>query len=284
MGSYRLHQRNSANVKYLLARLTAWLESECGGTTSFADLVDRLRKDSFEIEHVWANHPELHPEFDSEQGFADQRNKFGALLLLPRSFNASYGGKPYVEKLPHYFSHNLLARSLHPRCYENNPRFTRLIAERELPFQPYPDDFTVAAIHQRQSLYQAMCEAIWDPARLGLKVPDRAAPEPSSQRHYGVSFRQLVAARLVPPAATLRGARAGQNWTATVTVDGRIRLDDGAEFDAPSAAAIAALHVRSWNGWDFWRVDTSNGPIRLSRIRQDYLQSAATFSENSQET
>ncbi len=284
VSSYRLHQRNSTNVKYLLARLTAWLEAECGGTSSFADLVDRLRNDPFEIEHVWANHAELHPEFDSEQGFADQRNKFGALLLLPRSFNASYGDKLYRDKLPHYFSHNLLARSLNPRCYENNPRFTRLIAERKLPFQAYPGDFTVSAIRERQLLYQAMCEAIWDPAALGLNVPDRPAAEPSSQRHYGVSFRQLVAARLISPGATLRGARGGQTWTATVTGDGRIRLDDGAEFDAPSAAAIAALHVRSWNGWDFWRVDTSNGPIRLSRIRQDYLQSTAMSSENSQET
>lgn len=270
--NYRLHQRNSNQVKYLLARVTAWLESECGGITTFADLVDRGRKDAFEIEHIWANHPELYPEFGTEQEFADQRNKFGALLLLPRSFNASYGAKPYSEKLPHYFSHNLLARSLHPRCYENNPRFIQLITERRLPFQPYPASFTSADIKQRQSLYQAICETIWDPASLGLTVPDRPTAEPSSQRHYGVSFRQLVAARLVAPGAILTGSRSGLQRTAAVTADGRIRLNDGAEFDSPSAAACAALHVRSWNGWDFWRVVTANGPVRLSRIRQDYLQ------------
>jgi uncharacterized protein DUF1524 len=128
VSSYRLHQRNGSHVKYLLARLTAWLEGQCGGTTTFADLIDRNRKDPFEIEHIWANHPEQHTEFRSEQDFAHQRNKFGALLLLPRSFNASYGDKPYGEKVPHYYAHNLLARSLHPRCYENNPRFTQLSA------------------------------------------------------------------------------------------------------------------------------------------------------------
>ena len=42
--NYRLHQRNSNQVKYLLARLTAWLESGCGGITTFADLVDRAGK------------------------------------------------------------------------------------------------------------------------------------------------------------------------------------------------------------------------------------------------
>ena len=36
---YRLHQRNSNHVKYMLARLTAWLEGECGSTATFADLV-----------------------------------------------------------------------------------------------------------------------------------------------------------------------------------------------------------------------------------------------------
>ena len=277
---YRLHQRNSSHVKYMLARLTAWLEGECGGTATFADLVERNGKDPFEIEHIWANHPEFHPEFDSEQAFADQRNKFGALLLLPRSFNASYGDKPYSEKLPHYFGHNSLARSLHPRCYENNPRFIRLVTERELPFRAYPDDFTAPAIQQRQLLYRAMCETIWDPARLGLNVPDRPVPQASSQQHYGVSFRQLVAARLVLPGATLTGSRAGQQRTATVTADGRIRLDGGDVFDSPSGAAIAALHVRSWNGWDFWRVVMPNGPIRLSRIRQDYLQSGDPSGES----
>jgi Restriction Enzyme Adenine Methylase Associated/Protein of unknown function (DUF1524) len=275
VGSYRLHQRNGSHVKYLLARLTAWIESECGGTTTFADLIDRNRRDPFEIEHVLANHPELHPEFSSEQEFADQRNRFGALLLLPRSFNASYGDKAYAEKLPHYFAHNLLARSLHPRCYENNPRFTRLADERDLPFEPHPAEFDAAVIEQRQSLYEALCATIWDPASLGLSVPDRSMADTdgtSAQRRYGVSFRQLVEAGLITPGTSLTGTRTGQQVTASVTAEGRIRLDDGGEFDAPSAAAIAALHVRSWNGWDFWRVSLPNGPVRLSRIRQDYLQ------------
>lgn len=281
VSSYRLHQRNRNHVKYLLARLTAWLEYECGGTATFADLVDRSSKDPFEIEHIWANHPELHPEFMSEQDFAEQRNRLGGLLLLPRSLNASYSDKPYVEKLPHYFSQNLLARSLNPRCYENNPRFLQLIMERRLPFHAFPEDLTVEAIRQRQSAYQAMCETIWDPTRLGLNVPDLPRPELSSQRHYGVSFRQLVAAGLISAGTKLTGSRSGDEATATVTAAGRIQLGDGREFDSPSAAAIAALHVRSWNGWTFWRVVTPSGPIRLSRVRQDYLQRGGATSESS---
>jgi hypothetical protein len=83
---------------------------------------------------------------------------------------------------------------------------------------------------------------------MGLNVPDRLDPQAPSQQHYGVSFRQLVACRLVSPGATLTGSRAGQQWTAAVTADDRIRLDGGGEFDSPSGAAVATLHVRSWNG------------------------------------
>jgi Protein of unknown function DUF262 len=93
VNSYRLHQRNGSHVKYLLARLTAWLEGQCGGTTTFADLIDRNRKDPFEIEHIWANHPEQHPEFRSEQDFADQWNKFGCIAPAPEILQCQLRGQ-----------------------------------------------------------------------------------------------------------------------------------------------------------------------------------------------
>ncbi len=195
--------------------------------------------------------------------------------MLSRSFNASYGDSPYSEKLEHYLSQNLLARSLHPQCYEHNPRFLRLTTDRGLSFEPHRAEFNSQAIQQRQSLYQEICAAIWDPVRLGLAVPDQATPDTigePAQRYYGVSFGELVSAGLVHTGDHLTGSRSGQHVTATVTATGRIRLPTGDEFDTPSSAAIAALHVKSWNGWDFWRVGTPNGPVRLSRIRQDYLQ------------
>ena len=50
----------------------------------------------------------------------------GDLLLLPKSFNASYGDLPYEEKLVHYDSQNLLARSLNANAYDHNPGFLRV--------------------------------------------------------------------------------------------------------------------------------------------------------------
>ena len=55
---------------------------------------------------------------------------------------------------------------------------------------------------------------------------DAAAIE---QRRYGVSFRQLVEAGLIAPGSSLTGTRAGHQVDASVTAEGRIRLDGGGE-------------------------------------------------------
>ena len=121
VGNFRMHQRNPSHIRYLLARITAWIAEEVSETLSFADLVTRNTSDPFEIEHIWANHADRQPTL-TEVAFADQRNSFGGLLLLPKSFNASYGDMSYEKKLPHYFGQNTLgevaAHSLLPEQSE----------------------------------------------------------------------------------------------------------------------------------------------------------------------
>ena len=108
-------------------------------------------KNRYEIEHIWADHPERHTdEFSHPADFAEYRNRIGGLLLLPKSFNASYGDLPYAEKLPHYNGQNLLARSLHPQCYEHNPGFLRFKEQSGLPFAPHAE-FKKADLEARSS-------------------------------------------------------------------------------------------------------------------------------------
>jgi uncharacterized protein with ParB-like and HNH nuclease domain len=273
--SLGMHQRNGNQIRYLLARMAAWLEARCGGTLTFADFVSRARKHPFEIEHIWSNHAEQHPELPSEQAFADQRNKFGGLLLLPKDFNASYGDKPYAEKLEHYFGQNMLARSLHPRCYENNPTFLRLREECRLPFAPISDEFTVASFAQRQELYWKLCELIWDPASLGIEVPgdvEKPVTEDRQQQYYGVTLKDLLGAGLLRQGQRLVGNRTGSTCLATVRGDGRVELEDGRVEQSPSTAGAAALGAKSCNGWTFWQTDTPRGLVRLSRVRDEYLE------------
>lgn len=162
---FALHGMNGRPIHRLLARMTDYVETRSGMASRYAEYMASGKK-RYEIEHIWANHPERHQdEIKHPSDFASMRNRIGGLLLLPKSFNASYGDLPYGEKLPHYHGQNLLARSLHPTCYENNPGFLRFIQESGLPFKPHAT-FRSAEIEQRCELYLRLAERIWHPSRL----------------------------------------------------------------------------------------------------------------------
>jgi hypothetical protein len=162
---FALHGMNGRPIHHLLARMTNYVETRSGMASRFAEYMAPGKK-RYEIEHIWANHPERHTgEISHRSDFAVMRNRIGGLLLLPKSFNASYGDLPYEEKLPHYHGQNLLARSLHPTCYANNPGFLKFIQESGLPFKPMPS-FRSVEIEQRCELYLRLAEHIWNPNRL----------------------------------------------------------------------------------------------------------------------
>jgi len=162
---FRLHGANGRQIHRLLARMTDYVETNSGQASRYAEYSQRGKK-GYEIEHVWADHPERHAdEFAHPSEFQEYRNRIGGLLLLPKSFNASYGDLPYAEKREHYDSQNLLARSLHERAYEHNPGFRRFIDESGLPFRAHAE-FRKADLDARQVLYQRLAERIWSPERL----------------------------------------------------------------------------------------------------------------------
>lgn len=163
--AFHLHGMNGRQIHRLLARMMEYVETQSGMATRYVEYAQRGRK-GYEIEHVWANHPERHvDEFGHPSEFEEYRNRVGGLLLLPKSFNASYGDLPYAEKREHYLGQNLLARSLHDQAYEHNPGFKRFIAESGLPFKAHAG-FKKADLDARQELYQKLAEHIWSPARL----------------------------------------------------------------------------------------------------------------------
>ena len=162
---FYLTKMNGPQIHRLLARMTDYLETRSGQTSRYAEYAQRGRK-GYEIEHVWADHPERHAdEFAHASEFQEYRNRIGGLLLLPKSFNASYGDLPYAEKRAHYDSQNLLARSLHEKAYDHNPGFRRFIEASGLPFRAH-DDFRKADLDARQELYRRLAERIWNPERL----------------------------------------------------------------------------------------------------------------------
>ncbi len=87
-----LHQQNRWQLHLLLARMTEYVEMGSGNASRYLEYIDSSARNRFEVEHIWANKPKRHvEEFAHAVDFGDFRNRLGGLLLLPKSFNASFG-------------------------------------------------------------------------------------------------------------------------------------------------------------------------------------------------
>ncbi|EPG9737935.1 DUF262 domain-containing protein, partial [Citrobacter freundii] len=162
MEEFRLHGQNYRFVKFLLSRITAWVEQQAGMSTTFITYYQPEHGKPFEVEHIWADKYERYTdEFEQEHEFNNYRNRLGDLVLLPRGSNQSYSDLCYDQKQPHYIKENLLAKSLCPLAYMNNPNFNQLRNVLRLPFKPH-NSFKKHDVDERQSLYKIICENIWD--------------------------------------------------------------------------------------------------------------------------
>jgi uncharacterized protein with ParB-like and HNH nuclease domain len=163
---FSLHGTNRARIHIILARITDFIEQLSGEPSNFVNYMTGRGQKRYEVEHIWADHYERHTaEFSHPSDFQNYRNRIGALLLLPKQFNQSYGDLEYGKKLSHYLEQNLLARSLHPQSYEYNPGFLRFKQESGLLFEPHPE-FHKSDIEKRQDLLRMIAEQVWDPGIL----------------------------------------------------------------------------------------------------------------------
>lgn len=150
--SPHLNLQNRPKIKVLLALITE-IVAKGSGTPDYM-----LNKREIEVEHIWANHFDQHAnEFDNESDFQNARNSIGDLLILPKSFNASYRDATFDVKVNQYFSQNILAQTLNKQKYTNNPGFLGFMNRTGLNFKPY-DTFTKSSINERTDLYRAILE------------------------------------------------------------------------------------------------------------------------------
>ncbi|MCX4433451.1 GmrSD restriction endonuclease domain-containing protein [Streptomyces mirabilis] len=287
--NFSLHN-NRRQVRYLLARLTAFVEVECGKPDEahrylgFGSDAKDGSATPWEIEHIWANKYSLHVQSGvaNEQDFQQIRNRIGALLLLEKSDNASFGADRYLDKLPNYLSQNLLAASLNPATYRRKPKFQQFREKWNLQdsFTAFPENFDTKAIEARAALYQKLCELVWHVDRLGfakvVNTPTRRDQNPQRRKtHYGVEIADLMRIGLLQEGTALYGElrRAGQTFHARIVAGGRIRLEpSGEEFGSLSGAGAAAQGVSSCPGWNFWQVTNPDGShTRLTSIRKQAI-------------
>jgi hypothetical protein len=165
----RMHQQDRYPIHQILARITDHIERSSGLASRYLEYVSE-GSNRYEVEHILADHPERHSNgFAHASDFAEYRNRIGGLLLLPKSFNASYGDLPYDKKLDHYDSQNLLGRSLHARCYDHNPGFVSYVSRSRLLFHAHPQ-FLKEDLDARQELYRHLADEVWNPARIDKEV------------------------------------------------------------------------------------------------------------------
>jgi hypothetical protein len=162
MREFRLGKQNREFIRFLLARLTNYIEKESGKHSRFEDYIVKNTARPFEIEHIWSNNFGDHKdEFEERDEFEKYRNNFGALILIQKGTNQSFLADSFEEKQKYYFGQNLLAQSLCSECYVKNPNFTNFIKNSGIPFEPH-SHFKKQDIEKRQKLYQMISEKIWD--------------------------------------------------------------------------------------------------------------------------
>lgn len=140
----------------------------------------------------------------------------------------------------------------------------------------------------RASLARVRVEMNFPPEVSGPKsVPSPPARKGSTRRagrkppeQFAVTLSDLIAAGLIVPPLALSRKYKGQEFSAQVEADGRVRFR-GKLYDAPSAAAgearksvigaPAGQKLPPTNGWSFWRFRDASGKTReLKDLREDY--------------
>jgi hypothetical protein len=161
---------NKKTMRRFLARMTNWLEVKVGLASNLPGYLVSSGSQGYDVEHVIASeHVRYAEELPSEQDFDEFRNRIGGLLLLPRSFNRSYGALPYEEKCSHYLQQNILAQTFHEKAYERNPGLRRVIHDQNIPFEPH-SAFRKADLERRQQVMTRLADEVWSVTRLDAEA------------------------------------------------------------------------------------------------------------------
>lgn len=151
-------------IKHMLARITGYIEEQCGVASNYCNYVNIQVKNPFEVEHIIVDHYDwFKDEYVDQTDFKHWRNKLGNLLLLHKSINASINDSRYSRKLSTYCSNegNIYSESLGEQAYNHNPRFVKFINDNNLNFKSY-DSFGKNEIIERTNLFIQLFRLVWN--------------------------------------------------------------------------------------------------------------------------
>lgn len=160
----RLNNFTKKYIKNILARVTGFIEEQTGVESNYCYYMNTQTKNPFEIEHIITDHYEwFESEYTDQDDFRRWRNSVGALLLLHKSINASLNDSKYDYKLKKYCSNegNIYTESLGDLAYQNNPKFKKFIADKDLGFKPY-SQFGKKEITERTAVLVDLVKLVWN--------------------------------------------------------------------------------------------------------------------------
>ncbi|MFE5923832.1 DUF1524 domain-containing protein [Streptomyces sp. NPDC056468] len=278
---------SKAQVRYLLARLTAYVETGLGRPDLSASYLGASR--SWQIEHLYANHPHRHVPHDApdEATFRALRARLGVLVLLCQSDNASYNDLPLETKRNRYARENALTAILAPDYRKNNPTLRRFIADNDIEgqFRELGRATMAQAIEIRGELYRRLFTRIWDAHRLGMHTsasdtPDNTSPPSSAPLGSApvaprcplrTDLARMMREGTLAPGTQLQADHAGRRHTATV--DGVITLPSGDRFTSADDAGKTVCGTRRCTGMAFWHITTDSGDrLSLREVRNQAQQ------------
>jgi hypothetical protein len=287
--TYQLRGTNSNQVRYLLARITAFTQTGWNEPNLTAEYLSSER--SWHIEHIFADKPERHPDIVDSVDFRLLRSRIGVLGLLKGTVNTSVKDKPLSEKIEVYRSENLLLRCLHSAYHLNNKPI-RVFAERyglKQDLRPLPSNTDLrAAVIVRGELYRRLCAAIWDRQALGfLPAPyepetdardaSSTAPAKSQEQHISsprkstsrpTDIQMMIRNGVLTPGTPLVGNVGGIDTKAHIQPDGQLKLATGDTFRKADDAARAVTGKRT-EGMLFWQVTSPDGTRTTLRQLRD---------------
>ena len=161
--NFYLYQFSSSYMLHLLARFTDYVNVKMGNVSHFEEYMDRTQKNNtYDIEHILPDDYSSYEDcgFDDEEDFQDYRSLIGNLIILTRDKNRSYQNMKYSSKVKKYLSDNILAQSLNPETYKNNPQFLKIA--KKYGFRSITK-FTKQSINERADIYTKLAKDIWNP-------------------------------------------------------------------------------------------------------------------------
>jgi hypothetical protein len=124
--SFRLHGQNGRFVKFLLSRMTAFVEQKAGINSSFEKYYQNKNGKPYEIEHIWADKFVNHrDEFEQETEFQEFRNRLGGLFCC-QGERISPSVRNLMVRNCHIIQGKPVSSIICELTYENNPNFLNM--------------------------------------------------------------------------------------------------------------------------------------------------------------